>query len=129
MASTLDGLAGIDDFDTSFIAFLVGPVGGKTRSCSRDRMERTCLVASSNSSKEFVLSRTQGSNSLGLRTVNNSVPASGMTKPVVGRLRIRCDKDIGPKQQHGKSTREMLELYQGVVGRASLIPDGFQEHA
>ena len=46
VASTLDGLAGIDDFDTRCIVFVVGPVGGKTRSCSRDRTERTCLAAS-----------------------------------------------------------------------------------
>ena len=81
VASTLDGLAGIDDFDTSFILVEVGPVGGKTRSCSRDRMERTYLAASSNSSKEFGLSRTQGSNSMDLRMVDNSTPASEMTKP------------------------------------------------
>ena len=75
-----------DDFDTSSIVFVVRPVGGKTRSCCIDRMERTCLAASSNNSKEFGLSRTQGSsNSLGLRTVDNRTPASEMAKPVVDR--------------------------------------------
>ena len=86
VASTLDELAGIGDFDSSFIVFVVRPVDGKTRSCSRDRM--TCLAASRNSSKEFGLSRTQGSNSMGLRTVDNITPASEMAKPVVdGRSR------------------------------------------
>ena len=76
MAGTLGGNAGVNDFDGRLIVFVDRSRGslGKTK-LMHDSAQVAGVFSSGDGSEEFSLSRTGGSNRLGLTPIRNSATA------------------------------------------------------